>query len=281
MRKINKDFTNIPESLKPAISYFFSDGNYPDACKKTHSKRMDVINNNRYPSSNSNFDNRYKAIDVKQRLNDIYHNKCGFCEQILEQFQVEHYRPKKAKNNGVGQHHNGYYWLAFSWDNLLVACPKCNKKKDTHFDIDGIRVSFQNTTRNIKNINTLSAEYDMTELPKMVNPEKDDPENFIAFEKNGQILSTNDRYIYTIDKCNLRRSYLCDYRRKILDDFERKARSRFVEYTANKNMLEESIKQLINDFIEDTNNIENEYIAFRKYAIKNGWLNDIIKSIRI
>lgn len=280
MRKINKDFTDIPESLKPATVDFFPDEVYPAKCQTTHNKRVDVIAMGRYPSDSSGHDARYKADDIKQKLAEIYHNKCAFCEQKIEQFSVEHYRPKKKKDRGDGQHHDGYYWLAFSWDNLLLACPKCNTPKSTHFDIGGNRATFSNTDDEIKNINSLSSIYDVQEQPQFVNPEKEEPEGNISFCKNGNISSTDDRYIYTIKRCDLNREYLCDSRRVILNDFEQKVRSVFVDCMSNKIALMTNLERLMKEFIADSNNVKKEYIAFRRYAIKNNWLNDIAKTMR-
>jgi uncharacterized protein (TIGR02646 family) len=278
MRKINKDFNDVPESLKPATIDFFPNGKYPSKCKTTHTKRTEVIANGEYPSKSKSYDPYYKVDDVRQRLIDIYHHKCAFCEQRVNQFHVEHYRPKKKKDKGDGQHHDGYYWLAFSWDNLLVACPPCNVIKKTHFDIGGVRATFPNTEAKLRNINSLSSEYDSQENPKFVNPEKEDPEGKLSFGKDGSISSSDDRYIYTIEKCDLNRKFLCDYRREILDDFEQKVRSVFVEFLGDKIKLMEHLGRLTKEFIADSNNVKKEYIAFRKYAITNNWLNDIVKA---
>lgn len=56
--------------------------------------------------------------------------KCCYCERkIPEKYHdVEHYRPKASASRAPGctQKH-GYWWLAFSWENLLFACPACNR----------------------------------------------------------------------------------------------------------------------------------------------------------
>lgn len=58
------------------------------------------------------------------------HFKCCYCEQKLTSSynDVEHYRPKARANRrpGSGEIH-GYWWVAFNWDNLLFACPNCNR----------------------------------------------------------------------------------------------------------------------------------------------------------
>lgn len=55
----------------------------------------------------------------KERLFADQHQKCAYCEKREEQAKyrdVEHYRPKAR-----------YWWLAWTWENLLFACFECNR----------------------------------------------------------------------------------------------------------------------------------------------------------
>jgi len=59
-------------------------------------------------------------------------HKCCYCEKLIEHVRndVEHYRPKAQANRG--EHHladHGYWWLAFTWENLLFSCENCNQGK--------------------------------------------------------------------------------------------------------------------------------------------------------
>lgn len=57
---------------------------------------------------------------VKDDLAAMQHNKCCYCEKREEQPKfrdVEHYRPKSI-----------YWWLAWTWENLLFACVDCNRE---------------------------------------------------------------------------------------------------------------------------------------------------------
>jgi hypothetical protein len=57
---------------------------------------------------------------AKPDLFRMQHNKCCYCEKIEEQAkyrEVEHYRPKAR-----------YWWLTWTWTNLLFACPDCNRE---------------------------------------------------------------------------------------------------------------------------------------------------------
>lgn len=65
--------------------------------------------------------------------------KCCYCEQKirLRYNDVEHYRPKGRAERGPGcSHTHGYWWLAYSWENLLFACPSCNRSsKSSRFPL--------------------------------------------------------------------------------------------------------------------------------------------------
>jgi uncharacterized protein (TIGR02646 family) len=66
---------------------------------------------------------KIKFVDydvVKADLAKMQHNKCCYCEKREEQAKyrdVDHFRPKSP-----------YWWLAWSWDNLLFACIDCNRE---------------------------------------------------------------------------------------------------------------------------------------------------------
>lgn len=76
---------------------------------------------------------------AKDRLYDALHGKCAFCEMPLrkEGSPVEHFRPKQAVMNAAsGQAKDGYFWLAWTWENLLFACTRCNTHyKKTQFPL--------------------------------------------------------------------------------------------------------------------------------------------------
>jgi hypothetical protein len=57
---------------------------------------------------------------VKAELAAMQHLKCCYCEKREEQAKyrdAEHYRPKVL-----------YWWLAWTWENLLFACIDCNRE---------------------------------------------------------------------------------------------------------------------------------------------------------
>lgn len=57
---------------------------------------------------------------AKATLAEMQYGKCCYCEKREEQPKyrdVEHYRPKST-----------YWWLAWTWENLLFACVDCNRE---------------------------------------------------------------------------------------------------------------------------------------------------------
>lgn len=75
----------------------------------------------------------YKLRPVKDALFLAQHKKCAWCERRphYSSSPVEHYRPK----DGAHRHQRGaparideghYWWLTWTWTNLLFSCPRCN-----------------------------------------------------------------------------------------------------------------------------------------------------------
>jgi hypothetical protein len=75
----------------------------------------------------------YGHAQVKQRLLEMQHGKCAFCESKIAHIaygDVEHFRPKAAVQQLASDPLNrpGYYWLAYEWSNLLLSCQICNQR---------------------------------------------------------------------------------------------------------------------------------------------------------
>ncbi len=92
--------------------------------------------------------------DFKPLFAEAQKNKCAFCEgdAAVQQFgDVEHFRPKGAihqlKNEGQEQPHSpkvkgrtgprvgatGYWWMAYDWENYILACQICNRQWKANF----------------------------------------------------------------------------------------------------------------------------------------------------
>lgn len=55
--------------------------------------------------------------------------KCWYCEaeEIRSDMPVDHFRPKNKVEDD--KQHDGYWWLAFDWQNYRCACTFCNSRR--------------------------------------------------------------------------------------------------------------------------------------------------------
>ena len=242
MIKIDKDLKDVPPSLDNST---------------TKQRRNELIVAGRYINQGK-YHNRYKQQDVKQQLKELYRGKCAFCEQCIEQFHVEHFRPKSI-----------YYWLAYSWDNLLAVCPVCNREKLDRFEVSRNSVVLTEQDIDIERIHSLADQYNEIEGNRLVHPEKEAVEGLLIFEKNGSIASKNERVKHTIETCQLDRNNLRDQRKKLWDAVEKKLKSRFLEHQRGDTEALAKIKGLLEDFAKDSDDLKNEFIAFRRYAARH------------
>ncbi len=77
---------------------------------------------------------------VREALRRAQFQKCCYCEsrEQLEYRDVEHFRPKARADRRPGtEADHGYWWLAWTWENLLFACQPCNRShKKALFPLD-------------------------------------------------------------------------------------------------------------------------------------------------
>jgi uncharacterized protein (TIGR02646 family) len=250
----------------------------------------DNIKNQKHSTESAYNDGKSDAEDsLKWTLKQIYYEKCAFCESDLknEVGDIEHFRPKNRNKNQTKKCDKtfSYYWLAFSWDNLLPACSKCNGKKSNCFDIDGIRASF--IKEDLKNLHYKTEKYNEREQPKLLHPEYDKFEDEIKFTKKGEIDSENERVLYTVQICDLNRENLRKSRQDIVDDFINDLNKHLVSFDTfynkkndNLDMCLEYFKDTIENFCEQSDK-QYQYSLIRKYVKDNfeDFLNDLdIKS---
>ncbi|MCY1083516.1 hypothetical protein [Archangium lansingense] len=120
----------------------------------------------------------YAHESVKQAILRAQHGKCAFCESKVAHLSygdVEHFRPKAGWRQEESESLNrpGYYWLAYEWANLFLACTLCNQQfKKNLFPL-------QAPARRAR-----SHKEDVTaEDPLLLDPAVDDPEAFISFRE--------------------------------------------------------------------------------------------------
>lgn len=76
---------------------------------------------------------------VKKTLWEQQEMKCCYCEARTEcdYKDVEHFRPKAQADRLNGTVDPGYWWLAWTWENLLFSCEICNRSyKNDSFPLE-------------------------------------------------------------------------------------------------------------------------------------------------
>lgn len=141
---------------------------------------------------------RYKELAVCRALDNLFFEKCAYCEssyRAVDSRDVEHYRPKGGVTEARG--HNGYWWLAAVWNNLLPSCPPCNQSRyhavfDPGMTIEEFerarrqkpdRLSGKANSFPVKGNNWVTSETGDIALedPLLINPCDRDPANHLEF----------------------------------------------------------------------------------------------------
>lgn len=136
-------------------------------------------------------------------LHQLFHGKCAYCEtpigKRLSGKNVDHFRPKLgAMDLRMHVDRDHYYWLAYEWSNLYLACSECELNKKTLFPVAGKRAGVGD---------------DITqERPLLLDPCADDPSAHLQFEESGRVSAKSERGSVTIDLLGLNRRSLVAYR---------------------------------------------------------------------
>ncbi|KQS34101.1 HNH endonuclease [Dyadobacter sp. Leaf189] len=216
MISIEKDFKNPPQSLATSLT------------RTSHI--LDALSRKNKHPFNSKL---YRDLTISSLI-ELYHSKCGYCETDTSAgapMQVEHYRPKAKVLEDIK--HQGYYWLAYEWSNLILSCSKCNNKKRNRFPISGQRIS----TPGILNMGMPSEEFVLAnsknflaENPQLLHPEIDKVEDQFLFNHNGEIVGLNERAQQTIIVCDLNRDELIFKRYSLLQEYRTDIKEILSEY---------------------------------------------------
>ena len=261
MKKAVKDFDNPPPILINST--------------RTEQLKTAIANQNAHNISNSH----YAPAVVKKLLELIYNEKCSYCESTVKQIaalQVEHYRPK----NGIADDpaHNGYYWLAIEWTNLVLGCPVCNGQgaKGNKFPILGTRVFSQDpmTQTGILDRNLLLPTVSplADELPVLIHPEIDSPMEHLKYTAFALLEKITERGEGTINICKLNRPDLVRERQKIINGLLEQCNLIFkgkLAFGLDDEMVKGLLKYQLDLFRSKMDNPAEPYTSFRKYIWEN------------
>lgn len=169
----------------------------------------------------------YRDPAVKSALEELFYFKCAYCETggfAGFPWDVEHFRPKNAV--AEDRTHPGYYWLAYTWENLYTSCVFCNqRRKDqpTYADpelgpatgkLDEFPV--EDEARRART----PADVLEHEVPLLIDPCRDQPEQHLRFDATGTVSARDgsEKGSRTIAVFGLKRKRLVRERWEVLQD---------------------------------------------------------------
>ena len=151
--------------------------------------------------------------ELKEWLIGLSHGKCWFTEakDCFSHWDVEHYRPKKSAKDRDGTPYDGYWWLAFDWENYRICGNAGNRKKGTYFPLrDGCaRVGVNGDLR--------------YEEPMLLDPVDEDDPVLLFFDLEGHAVAAphvdddweTTRVKYSVERYNLDFPPLMDKRKTV------------------------------------------------------------------
>jgi uncharacterized protein (TIGR02646 family) len=151
----------------------------------------------------------YASQAVKAALQACHHGKCCYCETLIPRpyayAHVEHWRPKSSSRQSRDDESTwpGYYWLAYSWDNLLLSCGFCNSdNKSDLFPLENPAARARHHGMSIED-----------ETPAILKPDgNEDPRDHIAFRMEVPVgltpLGSKTIEVLRLDKHEARRRHL-------------------------------------------------------------------------
>lgn len=173
------------------------------------------------------FEPLYRDRRVKRALKDLFHGKCAYCESPVQDFDVEHFRPKGRVANTPRGIPSGYYWLAYQWTNLYPACQFCNRERvdiGSHEDpLDG-RAAGKGDQFPLapsgRRANSPSDDLAL-EFPLLLDPCADDPEEHLLYGPLGDIdgVAESEKGDESVRAFHLKRSDLRKLRQIRLEEF--------------------------------------------------------------
>jgi uncharacterized protein (TIGR02646 family) len=113
-------------------------------------------------------------------LHKVFSGKCAYCEQpvSLDESWVDHFRPIVDAVGLDGKvMEDGYWWLAYEWDNLYLACRNCVTSKANRFPVvDGEHAPTEALGDKL-----------LKEPSLLIDPCHDDPAMYLSVDRQGVI----------------------------------------------------------------------------------------------
>ena len=241
---------------------------------RTKEQLSETIGAGRRPTGR-NFKSHWRDDQLRDQLWVQQKRKCCYCEAVRgrrREIDVEHYRPK-AK---IAEDHThlGYWWLAYSWNNLLYACKYCNQEyKKNYFPLlpGGQRASAPDDNL-------------VHEMPALLNPYEDSPETCLGYEwvrSKGQLVEVTGvddegRGTESIKLYGLNRDQLAINRAELVEDLQILARTmEAVLHAAQTEDLRDKVEEM-GDKVRRATSAKKSFSGFRRYYFRERGLYEYV-----
>ncbi len=179
------------------------------AALQRHYERPSVSKKQRRPPLQPTL---YGHASVRAALHAAFHDKCAYCEspeRVSAPLEVDHFRPIAGAIGSDGvESREHYWWLTYSWSNVLLACSDCTRAKGNRFPVNGTRAG--------RGDDVAREPYLLLDPRRGIDELDDDsPGRHLVFLDDGTVASVTERGTATIEGLSLNRATLVGARRAI------------------------------------------------------------------
>lgn len=179
-------------------------------CDVARDKLVEQVQNGKKPEVTDLYKDQRMQRVYKSRKAPFY-GKCVYCESdvlVNQPGDIEHWRPKNRVTDEKGHvieivtgggkkvPHPGYYWLAYEWRNLFLACATCNRPSTSK--ASGRRVGKWDQFP-VEDFRATKMGEESQESPILINPVEEDPADHLEVDDTGIIIAKTDRGQKCID----------------------------------------------------------------------------------
>ena len=199
------------------------------------------------------FQERDFGLELEKSLRITFAQKCVYCESVQEDtnsnFQLLYYRPFPNEANVKNwQKTLHYFWLAWQWPNMYLACPTCYEhymNNGRPFPVKNLRAqpAMCQSYQELFHVAWLNE----TEKPLILDPCYDKPGQHIQYilkENSVELKGISERGEVTISVLKLNRKQLGYARRKEANHFEQHVRAIWQKASSGK-LSQADINKLI------------------------------------
>ncbi|MBE8233420.1 MAG: hypothetical protein HAW67_06750 [Endozoicomonadaceae bacterium] len=220
--------------------------------------------------------------DFYKLLPQALQDKCWYCEakEIRSDTPVDHFRPKGAIEED--KNHEGYWWLAFDWENYRVACTYCNSKRTFEDSQGGKGCQFPITNSDCRAC--CPSDNHEQEIPAFLDPFDPDDWKLLWFDHDGIPIATPEtteeeqqKVQNSIKIFHLDQRKICQKRNRIRLNIEKEIINlKQAEKNSDKQTIQAS-KSTLRRMVKDTEEFSRAAIVYLRQHRNLSAVKDILQ----